>query len=71
MKLRDYQIEAIANVYRIFGLHPAGPDDEPIVVKYREIDANGSGDRTGENGDDERAGGNVADWSRYDDFAPF
>lgn len=60
MKLRDYQVEAVANVYRLFGLHPAGPDDEPIVARYREFDADGSSDRAREDSHDGRTSGDVA-----------
>ena len=70
MKLRSYQVEAVANVYRIFGLHPAGPDDEPIVQRYRQLDANGSSDRRGENGNDGGPSGDVAAGASNDAVAP-
>ncbi len=70
MQLRDYQLEAIANVYVIFGLHPAGPDDEPIVQRYREINpvSGSNGDR--QNSDDGGNSGDLAAGASDDDESP-
>ena len=76
MKLRPYQVEAVSNVFRIFGIPPAGPTDEPVVKHYRDrerggpIDIDGGSNGAREHGQD---GGNrqpLADRPSDDDSTP-
>jgi hypothetical protein len=71
MQLRDYQVEAIVNVFIKFGLHPAGPDDELVVDRFRKICGDGCGDRFGKNPPNGRSSENVAEGANNDDFPPF
>ena len=77
MKLRDYQVEAVTNVFRIFGIPPAGPDDCQVVEQYRlesgqrSVDADGSGDGLRENDLHGGGGEPLADRSSDDDQPPF
>jgi hypothetical protein len=61
---RKYQLDAIARVFAIVGVQPAGPDDEQVVAYCR-------GYRIGEDGDHGRLGSTLARGSSDDDFAPF
>lgn len=70
MQLRDYQVEAIANVYISLGIEPAGTDDDPVVRRYREIIVDGGSDGDRQNGHDGWLGGNLAAGSSDDDLAP-
>lgn len=71
MKLRDYQVDAIVNIFQLFNIKPAGPDDEPIVQRYNEKCASGSSYGHGEDcshvGDDKA----LAAGPDNDDITPF
>ena len=61
---RDYQIDAIAEIYRKFGVEPAGPDDDPIVAACRS-------DRHRENGHDVGVGEDMANRTDHACEPPF
>lgn len=61
---RKYQIEAIARVFKLTGVEPAGPDDEQVVAYCRSH-------RTRQNSDDGRLSATLAERSSDDDLAPF
>ncbi len=71
MQLRDYQVEATANVYSVFGVHPAGPSDEPVVQQYRKIGPDGGSDWVGKDRDDVGTCDDVANRSGDDDITSF
>ena len=76
MKLRDYQVEAVANVFRIFGIPPAGPDESQVVKQYRlesgqrQVESDGSGDGLREDDLHGSTGEPLADRSSDDDQPP-
>lgn len=61
---RDYQINAIASIFRKFELDPAGPPDDQIVAAC-------CGDGAREDCDDGRVSAVVADRTGDDDLTPF
>jgi len=65
IRFRDYQLDAIANIFTEFGVEPAGPDDDQIVAACR------SRNGTRENGNHGRPGKKLADRPSDDVVAPF
>jgi len=63
LRFRDYQLDAIASVYRQFGLEPAGPEEDQIVAHCR-------GYGNGQDCDHGRAGEVVANGEGDDDEPP-
>ena len=61
---RDYQLDALAAIFRDFGVTPAGPADDEIVAS-----CSGNGPR--QDCDHGRASEELADWSSDDDQSPF
>ena len=47
MQLRDYQLEVITNVFRIFGIPPYGDELDPVVREFRDRSGDGSIDSAG------------------------
>lgn len=64
IRFRDYQVTAIANIFRLFGVDPAGPEDDPVVARCR---SNG----TGEDSCDGRSDSSLADRQSDDVEPPF
>lgn len=63
-KFRDYQIDAIARIFAIFGVEPAGPPVDQVVLACRSH-------RAGENCDDGGAGEPLAERQGDADKPPF
>lgn len=60
LRFRDYQLDAIASIFRVFGLQPAGPESDQIVARC-------SSDRAGEDSNHGWASEELADRSCDDD----
>lgn len=63
MQFRDYQLDAIAQLFREFGVEPAGPETDQIVARCR-------GNWPGEDGNYGRASEELANGSSDDDKPP-
>ena len=61
---RDYQLDALRSIFSDFGLIPAGPTTDEIVIAC-------SRDGIGQNGNHGRASEELAIWSSDDDQPPF
>ena len=60
LRFRDYQLDAIASLYRAFGVFPAGPESDQIVARC-------SGYGVGQDGNHGRDGSELASRSSDDD----
>lgn len=64
LRFRDYQLDALRTIFQSFGVIPAGPPDDPLVVAC-------SSDGTGQNGLHGGAGETLAGGASDDVVAPF
>jgi len=64
IRFRDYQLDALKRIFVSFGVEPAGPKDDPVVIACRS-------DGTGENRLHGGARQTLAAWSRDDVEPPF
>ena len=64
IRLRDYQLDALANVFRAFNIEPAGPSEDAVVAYCRS-------NRTRQDGEDGSTGKPLAEGSGDDVVAPF
>lgn len=64
LRFRDYQLDALKRIFHSFGVDPAGPEDDPLVIACR-------GDGAGKDGLHGGTGETLAGGARDDVIAPF